>query len=43
MLTALVLLPVAAAIVVALVPSRRSEMQLSLGIALSILPLALAS
>lgn len=42
MLTALILLPVAGAIVVALVPSRRSEIHLPLGIALSALPLALA-
>jgi NADH-quinone oxidoreductase subunit M len=43
MLTALVLLPVAAAIVVALVPGRRREIHLSLGIALSVFPLALAA
>ncbi len=42
MLTALVLLPVAAALVVMLVPSRRGEVHLPLGIALSVLPLALA-
>jgi NADH-quinone oxidoreductase subunit M len=42
MLTALVLLPLAAAIVVALVPARRREIHLPLGIALSIVPLALA-
>lgn len=42
MLTALVLLPVAAAIIVALVPSRRREIHLSLGIALAVMPLALA-
>ena len=42
MLTSLILLPVAAAVIVALVPSRRREMHLPLGIALSIAPLALA-
>jgi NADH-quinone oxidoreductase subunit M len=42
MLTALVLLPVAAAIVVALVPGRRREIHLPLGIALSVFTLALA-
>jgi NADH-quinone oxidoreductase subunit M len=42
-LTALVLLPVAAAIVIALVPGRRREIHLSLGIALSVFPLALAA
>jgi NADH-quinone oxidoreductase subunit M len=42
MLTALVLLPVVAAIVVALVPGRRREIHLPLGIALSVFPLALA-
>jgi NADH-quinone oxidoreductase subunit M len=42
MLTALILLPVAAAIVVALVPSKRREIHLPLGIALSAMPLALA-
>jgi NADH-quinone oxidoreductase subunit M len=42
MLTALVLLPVAAAIVVALVPGRRREIHLALGIAMSVFPLALA-
>ena len=42
MLTALILLPVAAAIVVALIPGRRREIHLSLGIALSVMPLALA-
>lgn len=42
MLTALVLLPVVAAVVVALVPSPRREIHLPLGIALSVLPLALA-
>jgi NADH:ubiquinone oxidoreductase subunit 4 (subunit M) len=43
MLTALVLLPIAAAIVVALVSGRRREIHLSLGIALSVFPLALAA
>ncbi len=42
MLTALILLPVAGAVVLALVPSRRKELHLPLGIALSIAPLALA-
>ncbi|HLF59878.1 MAG TPA: NADH-quinone oxidoreductase subunit M [Acidimicrobiia bacterium] len=42
MLTALILLPVVAAVIVALVPSRRREMHLSLGVALSVAPLALA-
>jgi NADH-quinone oxidoreductase subunit M len=42
MLTGLILLPVVAALVVALVPSRRKEIHLPLGIALSIAPLALA-
>jgi NADH-quinone oxidoreductase subunit M len=42
MLTALVLAPAVAAIVVALVPSRRREVHLPLGIALSVIPLALA-
>jgi NADH-quinone oxidoreductase subunit M len=43
MLTALVLLPVVAAIVTALVPGRRREVHLSLGLALSVFPLALAA
>jgi NADH-quinone oxidoreductase subunit M len=42
MLTALILLPVVAAIVVAVIPSKREEIHLPLGIALSMLPLALA-
>lgn len=42
MLTWLILLPVIAAVIVALVPSRRKEVHLPLGIALSIVPLALA-
>jgi len=42
MLTALILLPVAAAIVIAVIPSKREEIHLPLGIALSMLPLALA-
>ncbi|HEU5113933.1 MAG TPA: NADH-quinone oxidoreductase subunit M, partial [Acidimicrobiia bacterium] len=42
MLTALILLPVAAAIVVMLIPARRREIHLPLGIALSVMPLALA-
>jgi NADH-quinone oxidoreductase subunit M len=41
-LTALIVLPVVAAVLVALVPSKRRELHLPLGIALSILPLALA-
>jgi len=41
-LTALVLLPVFAALVVALIPSRRRELHLPLGIALAVMPLALA-
>jgi len=41
-LTALILLPVVGALVVALVPSRRREVHLPLGIALSVIPLALA-
>jgi len=41
-LTALILLPVAGAVVLALVPSRRRELHLPLGVALSIVPLALA-
>jgi NADH-quinone oxidoreductase subunit M len=42
MLTALILAPAVAAIVVALVPARRREVHLPLGIALSVIPLALA-
>jgi len=42
MLTALILTPALAAVVVALVPSRRKEIHLPLGIALSVIPLALA-
>lgn len=42
MLTALILLPVAAAVVMMVVPARRQELHLPLGIALSVLPLALA-
>ncbi len=42
MLTWIILLPVLGAAAVALVPSRRREVHLPLGIALSILPLALA-
>ncbi|NOY56358.1 MAG: NADH-quinone oxidoreductase subunit M [Actinobacteria bacterium] len=41
-LTVLILLPFAAAIVVALLPSRRKELFLPVGFALSVLPLALA-
>jgi NADH-quinone oxidoreductase subunit M len=41
-LTVLILLPFAAAIVVALLPSRRKELFLPVGIALSLLPVALA-
>ena len=43
MLTALILLPVAGALILALVPSRRRELHLPVGIALSIAPLALAA
>ena len=43
MLTWLVLLPVVSALVVVLVPKSRKEVHLPLGIALSILPLALAA
>ncbi len=42
MLTALILVPAVAAVVVALVPSRRKEIHLPLGIALSVISLALA-
>jgi NADH-quinone oxidoreductase subunit M len=42
MLTWLILLPVVGAIVVALVPSRRRELHLPLGVTLSVMPLALA-
>ncbi|MGH8915405.1 MAG: complex I subunit 4 family protein [Acidimicrobiia bacterium] len=42
MLTALVLSPAIAAVVVALVPTRRKEIHLPLGITLSVIPLALA-
>jgi NADH:ubiquinone oxidoreductase subunit 4 (subunit M) len=42
MLTALILAPALAAIVIALIPSRRAEVHLPLGIALSIVPLGLA-
>ncbi len=42
MLTALILVPAVAAIVVALVPSSRREVHLPLGIALSVAPLAVA-
>ena len=42
MLTWLILLPVIGAAIVALVPSRRRELHLPLGITLSVLPLALA-
>ncbi|MGF1616853.1 MAG: NuoM family protein [Acidimicrobiia bacterium] len=42
MLTALILAPAVAAIVIALIPSRRAEAHLPLGIALSIVPLGLA-
>jgi NADH-quinone oxidoreductase subunit M len=41
-LTALVLLPVVGAVIVLLVPSRRREIHLPLGVAISVLPLALA-
>jgi NADH-quinone oxidoreductase subunit M len=42
MLTALILLPAAAAVIVALIPRRRIEVFLPLGVTLSIAPLALA-
>ncbi|HET8740848.1 MAG TPA: NADH-quinone oxidoreductase subunit M [Acidimicrobiia bacterium] len=42
MLTALVLVPVVGALVVALTPRRRTELHLPLGVAVSVLPLALA-
>jgi NADH-quinone oxidoreductase subunit M len=42
MLTALILAPALAAILLALIPSRRAELHLPLGIALSMVPLALA-
>ncbi len=42
MLTWLILLPVIGAVAVALVPARRREIHLPLGLALSVLPLALA-
>lgn len=42
MLTALIVIPVVAALVVALVPSKRSEIHLPLGFGLSMIPLALA-
>ncbi|MEX1037659.1 MAG: NADH-quinone oxidoreductase subunit M [Acidimicrobiia bacterium] len=42
MLTALILAPAVAAIVIALIPSKRREVHLPLGIALSIVPLGLA-
>ncbi|NNC40692.1 MAG: NADH-quinone oxidoreductase subunit M [Acidimicrobiia bacterium] len=41
-LDALILTPIAAAIVIALVPNRRAELHLPLGITLSMVPLALA-
>jgi len=43
MLTWLIVVPVVAAIVVAMVPSKREEIHLPLGITLSVLPLALAA
>ncbi|MBW3666166.1 MAG: NADH-quinone oxidoreductase subunit M, partial [Actinobacteria bacterium] len=42
MLTSLIVIPALAAIVVALIPSRRREVHLPLGIALSVIPLALS-
>ncbi len=42
MLTALVLIPVGAALVVGLIPSRRREIHLPVGVALSVIPLTLA-
>ena len=42
MLTALVVLPVAAAIIVGLIPTRRNEVLLPVGVGLSLLPLALS-
>ena len=41
-LDALILTPIAAAVIIALVPNRRSELHLPLGITLSMIPLALA-
>ncbi len=41
-LDALIVTPIAAAVIVALVPNRRSELHLPLGITLSMIPLALA-
>ena len=41
-LDALIITPIAAAVIVALVPNRRSELALPLGITLSMIPLALA-
>ena len=43
MLTWLIVVPVVAAFVVAMVPSKREEIHLPLGITLSVLPLALAA
>lgn len=43
MLTALILIPVASAVVVALIPARRREVHLPLGVSLSMVPLALAA
>ena len=43
MLTALILTPVAGALLVALIPRRRTELMLPLGITLSLLPLAVAA
>ena len=42
MLTWLILLPAIGALVVLAIPARRKELHLPLGIALSVLPLALA-
>jgi len=42
MLTWLILLPVIGAVAVALVPARRREVHLPLGLALAVLPVALA-
>ncbi|MDH4117606.1 MAG: NADH-quinone oxidoreductase subunit M [Acidimicrobiia bacterium] len=42
MLTSLIVVPAVAALIVALVPSRRSELHLPLGFGLSVIPLAIA-
>ncbi|HEX2368644.1 MAG TPA: Fe-S-binding domain-containing protein, partial [Acidimicrobiia bacterium] len=42
MLTALIVMPVVAAIIVGLIPARRNEVLLPVGVGLSLLPLALS-